>query len=183
MIKAHVKKRKDKSQSNLDFKVMSFCFSIRDKFKDPMNKIEKANIKSNDYVLDYGCGPGSYALIAADVVGPSGKVFAADIHPLAIKKVHKEASRKGLKNIETILTNCKTGLDDNSMNVVICFDTLHALGNIKEHIEEFYRVLRPNGVLSVDDHHYEEHEIISKIQGNGNFKLLEKKEKILNFVK
>jgi ubiquinone/menaquinone biosynthesis C-methylase UbiE len=163
--------------------MMAFYFAIRDKFKNPLNKIKKANIKSGDYVLDYGCGPGSYALIAAEVVGPTGKIFAADIHPLAIKKVKKKASRKGLKNLETILTNCNTGLDNNNINVVLCFDTLHALGNLKEHIEEFYRVLMPNGVLSVDDHHFEEHEIISKIQDSGMFKLIEKKEKILNFVK
>ena len=41
MMKNHVKKRKNKSQSKLDFKIMSWMFAIRDKFKDPMNKIEK----------------------------------------------------------------------------------------------------------------------------------------------
>ena len=182
-MKTHIKKRHNKSQSNLYFKVMSLCFFVRDKFKDPMNKIKKANIKAGDYVLDYGCGTGSFSIAAAEVVGPSGKVFAADIHPLAIKKVSKKASKIGLTNVDTILTDCSTDLEDNSIDVVICFDTLHALGNIVEHMREFYRVLKPNAILSVDDHHSEEHEIISKIQENGMFKLLEKKDKIFNFIK
>ena len=182
-MKSHVKKRKNKSQSNLDFKVMSWCFAIRDKFKDPMNKIKKANIKSGDIVLDYGCGPGSYSLAAAEVVGDSGKIFAADIHPLALKKIKKKASKRGFKNIYTILTDCDTSLEEDSVDVVICFDTLHALGNITSNIKEFYRVLKPNAILSVDDHHSKEDEIISKIQENGLFELTEKKEKMFIFIK
>ena len=94
---------RNKTQSNLDFKMMAFCFAIRDKFKDPLKKIKKANIKPGDYVLDYGCGPGSYALIAAEVVGPTGKIFAADIHPLAIKKVKKKHQEKGSKTLKLFL--------------------------------------------------------------------------------
>ena len=183
MIKSHVKKRKRKSQSNLDFKVMSWMFAIRDTFKDLMNKIKKANIKSGDFVLDYGCGPGSYSLAAAEVVGDSGKIFAADIHPLAIKKINRRASKRGLKNIYTILTDCDTNLDENSIDVVICFDALHAIENITSIIKEFHRVLKPNAILSVDDHHSKEDEIISKVRDNGVFELKEKKEKMFIFIK
>ena len=168
-MKSHVKKGKNKSQTNLDFKVM--------------NKIKKANINSGDFVLDYGCGPGSYSLAASEVVGDSGKIFAADIHPLAVERIKKKASKGGFTNIYTILTDCDTGLEKNSIDVVICFDTLHALGNITSNIKEFYRVLKPNAILSLDDHHSNEDEIISKIQEKGLFDLKEKKEKILNFIK
>jgi ubiquinone/menaquinone biosynthesis C-methylase UbiE len=183
MMKKHVEKGRNKPQSNLDFKIMSICFSIRDKFKDPMDKIEKAGIKSNDYILDYGCGTGSYSIAAAELVGPSGKVYAADIHPLAIKKVRKKAVKQGLSNVETILTDCSTSIKDNSIDIVICFDTLHAFKNPMENIKEFYRVLKPKAILSVDDHHSEEHETISKIEETGLFKLSDKKDKIYNFVK
>lgn len=176
------KKRHNKHKSNLDFKMMSIYFAIRDKFKDPMIKIEKAGIKSGDHVLDYGCGPGSYSLAAAKVVGPSGKIFAADIHPLAAKKVKKKAEKMGFNNIETIITDCKTSLEDNSIDIVICFDTLHALTNLNENLREFHRVLKPNATLIVDDHHYEEDEILSKIQENGMFKFCDKNDKILNFI-
>jgi len=43
------------------------------------------------HVLDYGCGPGSYIKPLLELVGCSGKIFALDIHPLAIKlTVQKE---------------------------------------------------------------------------------------------
>jgi ubiquinone/menaquinone biosynthesis C-methylase UbiE len=162
---------------------MSFFFKVRDIIKSPMIKIEKADIKSGDIVLDYGCGPGSFTLAAAEVVASSGKVYAADINPLAVKKVKKVASRKGLKNIETIQTECKTGLENNSVDVVMCFDTFHDVNDKDSLLSEFHRVLKSDSTLAFDDHHLNEDEIITKITENGLFSLAEKKEKLYLFIK
>ncbi len=81
-----MKKDNRKYQSNLDFKLMTFFFKIRDLFRDPMEKVKNAEIKPGNVVVDYGCGPGSHAVAAAQIVGSSGKVHAIDIHPLALKK-------------------------------------------------------------------------------------------------
>ncbi|MGB5910763.1 MAG: class I SAM-dependent methyltransferase [Promethearchaeia archaeon] len=172
-----------KSQSNLDFKFMSFFFKIRDFFKSPTNKIEKAEIKLGYIILDYGCGPGSYSIAAAKIVGPSGKIYATDIHPSAIKEVNKRALKNELKNIETIQTDCKTGLEPNSIDVIICFDVLH---NIKDNnciLKEFFRVLKPESILSFDDHHMKENEILEKLTSEGLFKLVDKKDNQYNFTK
>jgi len=173
----------NKSQSNLDFRFMSFFFKIRDFFKSPMKKVDKAEIKSGDFVLDYGCGPGSYSFAAAEIVGSSGKIFAADIHPLAIKKVNKKAMKKGLENIITIETDCKTRIDDNYIDVIMCFDVLHDIKDKESILKEFHRVLKLDSRLSFDDHHMKENEIIEVITAQGLFKLVEKKEKIYNFSK
>ncbi len=177
------KKKKKKHQSNIDFKFMSFFFKVRDMLKSPVIKIEKANMKPGDKVLDYGCGPGSFTLAAAEVVGPSGKVYAADINSLAVKKVRKASSKKGFKNIETIQTDCKTGLGNNSVNMVMCFDTFHDVDDKESLLREFHRVLKPNSSLAFDDHHLNEDEIISKVTENGLFALTEKKEKLYLFAK
>ncbi|MFW9773590.1 MAG: class I SAM-dependent methyltransferase [Promethearchaeota archaeon] len=168
---------------NLDFRGMSFLFRIRDKFHPPLEKVEKAGIKAGNFVLDYGCGPGSYTIVAAEKVGGSGKVFAADIHPLAIEKVEKKAKKKHLNNIETIQTNCKTNIEDNSIDVVICFDVLHGIGDKECILKEFLRVLKPDSILSFDDHHMRENEIIETFTSNNLFELNEKKEKQYNFKK
>ncbi len=183
MMKSHIEKSRDKSQSNLDFKIMSFCFAVRDKFKDPMEKIKNTNIKRGDYVLDYGCGPGGFTLAAAEKVGPSGKVYAADIHPLAVKKVKKKALKKGLENIETILTDCKTELGNNSIDEIICFDTFHCLIDQEATLREFHRILKPTSLLFIDDHHMQENEIILKITEQGLFKHVEKIDGIYAFTK
>jgi len=174
---------KNKKQSNLDFRFMSFFFRIRDKFHAPMEKIRKANIKQGDLVLDYGCGSGSYAIVAAADVQPNGKIFALDIHPLALKKTRKKAEKKGYTNIETIQTDCATGLNEETIDVVICFDVLHHIPNKNNILKEFHRVLKINSTLSFDDHHMEEEDIIDFITSEGLFKLSEKMDKQYNFIK
>ena len=180
-MKSKSKLNHKKHQSNIDFKGMTFFFKIRDIFKPPMKKIEISGIKRGDYVLDYGCGPGSYSIAAAEFVGKEGRIFAADIHPLALEKVKDKAQKKKIENITTILTDCDTKLPDNSINVVICFDVMHDIADKNKLLKEFHRVLKPDGYLSFDDHHYNNEEIIELFSNLELFQLNEKQEKIYNF--
>jgi ubiquinone/menaquinone biosynthesis C-methylase UbiE len=174
---------KNKNQSNLDFRFMSFFFKIRDIFHPPIKKIIKAGIKQGEKVLDYGCGSGSYSIVAAEKVGPMGRLIAADIHPLALNKVRKRAKKLGYTNIETVQTDCDTKLNDESIDKIICFDVLHGILNKNNIIKEFYRVLKPNSILSLDDHHYNRDQIISFITSDGLFKLASSRDKQYNFIK
>ncbi|MFW9899048.1 MAG: class I SAM-dependent methyltransferase [Candidatus Thorarchaeota archaeon] len=183
MIKNHVKKNRGKQQSNLDFKMMAFIFSIRDKFNKPIDVLKKTKINSGSYVLDYGCGPGSYSIASAELVGLSGKVFAADMHPLAIKKVNKKAAKKGLNNIITIQTDCNTNLEKKSIDVVFCFDTFHSLNHPEDNLSEFQRILKDDGILYIMDHHLTDDEVILGITDINLFKFLEKKEDLYKFIK
>jgi ubiquinone/menaquinone biosynthesis C-methylase UbiE len=127
-------------------------------------------------MLDFGCGPGSYSIAAAKLVGESGKVYAVDIHPLAIKSVQKRASKNGLKNIETIFTDGQTGLENNSIDLVLMYDVFHGLQNPDGILEELHRILKDDAVLCFDDHHMKEDEIRSRLTRSGLFKFLEKKK-------
>jgi len=173
----------DKPTSDLHFRIMSFCYKFRDALSPRMSVLKEVGIKPGDHVLDYGCGPGSYIVPLAELVGESGKIYALDIHPLAIQRVQRIASKKRLTNVETILSNCKTGLPDNSIDVVLLYDTFHDLSNPDEVLEELHRVLKPDGILSFSDHHMEEDEIASKIANRGLFKLSERGEKTYSFSK
>ena len=175
--------KKDKPMNKAAFKFMVRHFKNRDKKYPPHLKIEKTKIKKGDIILDYGCGPGGFTIAAAELVGSSGKVYAADIHPLAIKKIRKSASKKGLKNIETILTDCDTNIESQSVDVVICFDLIHGLVDLEVILKEFHRVLKPKSVLSIDDHHLKEEEIIPIITKQDLFKFKDKNETVYLFSK
>ena len=77
--------------SSLSFKFMGLFFKFRDLMTSPTKFLEHTGISPGWNVLDYGCGTGSYSIPAAQLVGPMGKVYAADIHPLAINEVQKKA--------------------------------------------------------------------------------------------
>jgi ubiquinone/menaquinone biosynthesis C-methylase UbiE len=154
---------------------MSLGFKFRDLLLSPKDIVEGVGIKPGFFVLDYGCGPGSYSIAAAEFVGPSGKVYALDIQPLAVRRVQSVASRRGLATIETICSDSGTGLADHSVHVALLYDTLHELDEPKKVLEELYRVLKPGGILSVSDHHMKEDEIISTVTRKGLFSLTEKR--------
>jgi ubiquinone/menaquinone biosynthesis C-methylase UbiE len=171
------------STSNLGFRLMALMFKFRDFFLPRKNILEEVGIKPGSHLLDYGCGPGGYITAAAELVGKSGKIYALDINPIAIQSVQNISSKKKLMNVETILSDCKTGLPDNSLDVILLYDTFHDLSDPNGVLKELHRVLKPKGILSFSDHHMKEDEILSKITKNGLFKLLKKGEKTYSFQK
>jgi len=162
---------------------MSLGCKFRDFFVPRINILREVGIKPGFHVLDYGCGPGSYSIVAAELVGATGKVYAFDIHPLAVQRVENIASKKHVKNVETICSDCKTGLPPNSVEVVLLYDTFHSLSDPNGVLGELYRVLKPNRILSFSDHHMREKEIVSKVTKGGLFRLSRKDKRTYSFVK
>jgi ubiquinone/menaquinone biosynthesis C-methylase UbiE len=52
---------------------MTFFFKFRDFYCSPIKILEQINIQPGSYVLDYGCGSGSYSIPAAHLVGNNKK--------------------------------------------------------------------------------------------------------------
>ena len=170
-------------QSNFDFQLMSLSYKLRDFLEPRMNILSEVGIKPGFQVLDYGCGPGSYILPLVKLVGESGKIYALDIHPLAIQKVRNITAKKKLTNVETIQSECKTGLPASTIDVALLYDILHDLENPPAVLAELHTVLKPEGILSVHDHHLKENELIARINDSGLFQLSMKGEKVYNFTK
>ena len=170
-----------KSKSNLDFRLMSLTYKFRDLLQPRMSILKEVGIESGFHVLDFGCGPGSYITPLAELVGKSGKIYALDIHPLAIQAVQRIASRKRLANVQTILSDCKTGLPPNRLDVVLLYDILHHLDDPNGVLAELHRVLKTKGILSLSDHHLKQDEIISRVTSGGLFKLSAKGKRTYSF--
>ena len=173
----------DKLESDFNFKFMSLSFKIRDLFLPPKNLLKEVGIKPGFYVLDYGCGPGSYITPTAELVGKSGKIYALDIRPMAIQMVQNINAKKKLTNVETILSDCKTELPDNIINVVLLYDIFHDLSEPTKILEELHRVLKPDGILSFNDHHIKEDEIVLQVTRGGLFRLSQKGKRTYSFLK
>lgn len=169
--------------SELGFRAMAFTFKVRDFFKPRRDIVKEVGIRQGFHILDYGCGPGSYVKATADLVGKSGKIYALDINPIAIQMVKKIAEKNQLTNVETILSDCKTGLPSDSLDMVMLYDVFHGLTDPNGVLAELHRVLKSDGVLSFSDHHMKEDEIISEVTRNGLLRLLRKGEKTCSFVK
>jgi len=172
-----------KLQSNLDFRLMSLGYRVRDRRLPRMEVLKEVGIQTGFQVLDFGCGPGSYVPAVSELVGPAGKVYALDIHPLAVESVQHLVSKRGLTNVETILSNCQTGLPNESMDVALLYDIYHDLGEPERVLKELHRVLKPGGMLSFNDHHMKEEEIMAKIPASSLFRLAERGRMTYKFSK
>ena len=162
---------------------MTLTFKLRDFFVPRINILKEVGIKEGFWVLEYGCGSGSYISALAELVGKSGKIYALDIHPLAVKMVENLVAKKQLGNVQTILSDCKTGLPNESLNVVLLYDVIHGLSELNEILKELHRIVKPNGILSVSDHHLKESMIVSKVTSCGLFKLLKKGKRAYSFLR
>jgi ubiquinone/menaquinone biosynthesis C-methylase UbiE len=161
----------DKPASNLEFRFMSLGFLFRDLRLRRMEILKEVGIQSGFLVLDFGCGAGSYVAATSRLVGQSGRVYALDIHPLAIRSVANMVSKKGLTNVETVLSDCSTGLPDESIDAVLLYDTFHGLSQPATVLQELHRVSKPHVILSFSDHHMKEAEIPARVAEGGLFKL------------
>jgi ubiquinone/menaquinone biosynthesis C-methylase UbiE len=167
--------------SNLAFNGMSLMFKVRD-FVSPRRRVlEEAGLRPGDRVLDYGCGPGAYVPDAAEMVGRSGKIYALDMHPLAIKRVRSIAERRGLVNVETIHSDCRTGLPNECLDVVLLYDVFHVLDKPRAVLAELYRVLKARGTVSFSDHHMQHEDIVAGMTDGGLFVLVDRGERTYTF--
>ena len=165
--------------SNIGFKFMCLSFKIFKRKGKILKILKEANIKPDDIILDYGCGPGNFTIPAAQIVGEKGIVFAADMHPLSAQFVLKNAQKASVSNIETILTSCKTGLNENSVDIVLLFDVFHYFKDIKTIFTELHRVLKPGGTIALEIHHMDENKAINSVTDTNLFTVQEKKEHLV----
>ena len=169
------------SESRLAMGGALLWFRLRDLFVPPVSKVGKVGLKLGQSVLDYGCGVGGHSVAAAQAVGERGIVYAADIHPRALRAVRQAAARRSIHNIRPIETDCATGLEDASVDAVLLYDIYHCLDGAECVLLELHRVLKAGGVLSVSDHHMSQEQILAGVTQGGLFHLVRKARRSLLF--
>jgi len=72
----------------------------RRQWQDPNKILTAIGLKPGMVFVDMGCGDGYFALPAARMVGPEGRVYANDIDDGAIERLRQRAAQEGLGNLE-----------------------------------------------------------------------------------
>ncbi|MGE5541372.1 MAG: class I SAM-dependent methyltransferase [Bacillota bacterium] len=124
-------------------------------FADPTTNVLQMGLSDGMKVADLGAGSGHYALAAAGIIGPAGRVYAVDIQEDVLKHVRDEAGKRGLKNVETIWGDFErpggTKLRDGVVDAVILSNVLFQLEDRYSAVAEIRRILAPGGKLLVAD--------------------------------
>ena len=160
--------------SDIGFRGMVWLYKFYDLFRDPRRSLGKIPLKEGMTVVDYGCGPGRYTLPVARLVGPKGKVFAIDIHPLAVNSVKKKAESEGLTNVEAILVNSyNTGIESSSVDLVLLIDTFPLVKNHDALFREIHRMLKQDGLIFMAHGRIKMSKTREIVEGAGLFTIVE----------
>ncbi len=165
---------------NFAFKMMAFMFSIRDRFISLDKLLDDFHIRRGQTIVDYGCGPGTYIMKASELVGPEGKVYAADIHELAIKAIQKRIEKEHINNVTGLVAaDGKCPLDDNTADIVYALDMFHMVGNPDPFLKELCRILKKGGMLYIDNGHQTREEAKKKIHASLVWEIVEENKKYM----
>jgi SAM-dependent methyltransferase len=110
----------------------------------------KAGLAAGMKVADFGCGVGVASRMLAGMVGPSGSVTGIDINGQQLEQARELC--KGLANTSFVEASaCETGLRRNSFDVAYCRFLLLHLPDPAACLREMRAVLKPGGILVVED--------------------------------
>jgi arsenite methyltransferase len=121
-------------------------------FAGVANPFSLGRIEPGRTVLDLGCGAGTDLLIAAQMVGSSGRVVGVDMTATMLARARESAQAMGLANVELHESLIESlPLPDASIDVVISNGVIDLIVDKDAVFSEIDRVLRPGGRLQVAD--------------------------------
>jgi ubiquinone/menaquinone biosynthesis C-methylase UbiE len=129
--------------------LFTFDNPIRKLIHNP-NKILRPFVKTGSSVLDVGCGMGYFSLELARLVGPNGKVIAADLQPQMLAGLKKRAKNARVQSIiqPHLCSPNSTGVTE-PVDMIFAFWMVHEVRDRKAFLQELYSLLKPEGILMI----------------------------------
>jgi len=137
----------------------------REKYQRPADVLKALEVSAGDWVADVGAGNGYYVQHMADLVGPTGKVFAEDIQDDAIKFLQLRVKMFDLGNVAIVKgSDDDPKLPGNSLAAVLVMNTYHHFRRQESMTEQILRSLKPGGRFVIGDYSLPEHRSQSRAE-------------------
>lgn len=111
--------------------------------------VDRLELRPGQTVLELAAGPGSVGFLAAERVGPTGRVLCTDFSPAMLEVARRRAAAAGLSNVEFRLVDAEAmDLGDESVDGVPCRWGYMLMADAARALAETRRVLRGGGRLA-----------------------------------
>ena len=121
-------------------------FVLEAAIKDLLNLIGEPRPANVGVLLDVGCGQGKSFRLLKQAFNPR-ILIGIDAEPAILEKARIQVRFDEVLVDLRLANGAATGLPDNSVDILFCHQTFHHLVDHDQAIAEFYRVLKPGGLL------------------------------------
>ena len=126
--------------------------SAVESFAGVANPWQLGRLAPGERVLDLGSGAGTDSLIAAQMVGDTGRVTGIDMTPKMLARARAAASEMGIDNAEFVEAEAEQlPFPDASFDVVISNGVIDLIPDKDAVFAELFRVLAPGGRIQIAD--------------------------------
>jgi arsenite methyltransferase len=126
--------------------------SAVESFAGVANPWALGRLERGERVLDLGSGAGTDSLIAAQMVGATGRVTGIDMTPAMLSKACSAAAAMGMANVEFVEAEAEhLPFEDGRFDVVISNGVIDLIPDKEAVFSELHRVLAPGGRIQIAD--------------------------------
>src|SRR5262249_43538052 len=119
--------------------------------------VDRLGLRDGMRCLDVGCGGGDMSVELARRVAPNGTVIAVDMDATEIEVAPRGAKERGIVNLEFRVGDVRELAGGPEFDLLYARFLLTHLSDPAAALEAFYDVLRPGGVVAVEDIDFSAH--------------------------
>ena len=119
---------------------------IRRRLSPPTRLLSLLRVRPDDVVVDFGCGPGFYAIPLARI---ATRTIGIDVSTRMLERLRDNCKKDAVK-VEMLQSDgTSIDLEDDSIDLILTVHVFHEIEKRTEVLSEFSRILRGSGRLVI----------------------------------